>query len=80
MVNNIGRTTKTLNVNLGNTTSFTPSDNLTIITGTVGVGFLIFDSDGTLGVITTYTDSQSNFVVTTYALSIDVQTILGLSY
>lgn len=80
MVNNIGKTTKTLNTSLGGTTSFTPSDNLTIMTGTVGVGFLIFDSDGTLGVITTYVDAETNFTVTTYALSIDVATILGLSY
>ena len=80
MVNNIGRTTKMLNTSLGGTTSFTPSDNLTILTGVIGTGLLIFDSDGTLGVITTYTDNLSDFTVTTYALSIDVQTILGLSY
>ena len=80
MVNNIGRTTKTLNTTLGGTTTFTPSDNLTILTGTIGTGLLIFDSAGTLGVISTFTDTQSDFTVTTYALSIDVQTILGLSY
>ena len=80
MVNNIGRTTKTLNTSLGGTTSFTPSVNLTIMTGVLGTGLLIFDSAGTLGVVTSYTDAESNFVVTTYALSIDVQTILGLSY
>ena len=80
MVNNIGRTTKTLNTTLGGTTTFTPSDNLTILTGTIGTGLLIFDSAGTLGVISTFTDAQSDFTVTTYALSIDVQTILGLSY
>lgn len=80
MVNNIGKTTKTLNVTLGGTTSFTPSDNLTIMTGVLGTGFLIFDSNGTLGVITAYTDDESNFIVTTYALSIDVQNILSQSY
>lgn len=80
MVNNIGRTTKTLNTSLGGTTSFTPSDNLTILAGVNGVGLLIFDSDGTLGVVTTYTDSQSNFIVTTYALSINIPSILALSY
>jgi len=80
MVNNIGRTTKTLNTSLGGTTSFTPNDNLTILAGVNGVGLLIFDSDGTLGVVTTYTDNQTNFTVTTYALSIDIPSILALSY
>lgn len=80
MVNNIAKTTKILNTNLGQTTSFTPSDNLTIMTGELGLGLLIFDSAGTIGVISTFTDVQSNFTVTTYALSIDISTILGLSY
>jgi len=80
MVNNIAKTTKVLNTNLGQTTSFAPSDNLTIITGEVGTGLLIFDSAGTVGVISTFTDAQSDFTVTTYALSIDVPTILNLSY
>ena len=43
MVNNIGNTTKSLNTSLGGTTTFTPSDNLTVLTGTIGIGFLIFD-------------------------------------
>lgn len=80
MVNNIAKTTKILNTNLGQTTSFTPSDNLTIMTGELGLGLLIFDLAGTIGVISTFTDVQSNFTVTTYALSIDISTILGLSY
>lgn len=80
MVNNIGRTTKTLNTSLGGTTSFSPSDNLTIITGEIGTGLLIFDSAGTLGVISSFVDTENDFVVTTYALSIDIPTILSLSY
>ena len=80
MVNNIGRTTKTLNTNIGGTTSFTPSDNMTILTGELGLGCLIFDTSGTLGVISSFTDVQSDFIITTYALSIDVQSILSLSY
>lgn len=80
MVNNIAKTTKTLNTTLGETTSFTTSDNLTIITGELGTGLLIFDSAGTVGVISTFTDTQSDFMVTTYALSIDIPTILSLSY
>lgn len=78
-VNNIAKTTKVLNKNLGGTTSFIEGDNLTIITGEVGMGLLIFDASGTIGVVTLYT-SQDEFTVTTYALSIDVESILGLSY
>lgn len=79
MVNNVGTTTQTLSIELGRTTQFTTSDDITVITGTIGQGFLVFDSSGTLGVITTYTD-ENDFMVTTHALSIDINTILGLSY
>lgn len=79
MVNNVGITNQTLNIQLGGTTSFATSDDITIITGTIGQGFLVFDSVGTLGVITTYT-SETDFVVTTHALSIDVNSILSLEY
>jgi hypothetical protein len=80
MVNNIGKTTKLLNTTLGGTMLFTPNDNLTIITGELGVGFLVFDSSGILGVVTEYIDNESNFIITTHAKSIDVQAILSLNY
>lgn len=79
MVNNVGKTTQTLNTNLGETTPFTTSENITILTGEIGKGLLLFDNAGTLGVISDYTN-DTNFIVTTYALSIDIQTILNLSY
>lgn len=79
MVNNIGRTTQTLSTNLGGTVTTLTSSDITLLTGSLGQGCLIFDSAGTLGVITTFTD-QNDFIVTTYALSIDVQSILGQSY
>jgi len=79
MVNNVGTTTQTLNIKLGETTSFTTSDDITIITGSIGKGFLIFDPSGTLGVITDYVD-ETNFTVTTHALSIDINAILSLEY
>lgn len=79
MVNNVGTTTQTLSIELGRTTQFTTSDNITVIAGTIGKGFLVFDSAGTLGVITTYT-SETNFIVTTHALSIDINAILSLEY
>lgn len=79
MVNNVGTTTQTLSIELGRTTQFTTSDDITVITGTIGKGFLVFDSAGTLGVITTYT-SETDFIVTTHALSIDINAILSLEY
>lgn len=79
MVNNVGKTTRTLNIQLGGTNAFTSLTGITIISGEVGRGFLLFDSAGTLGVVTTYVD-DTDFTVTTYALSIDVESILSLSY
>lgn len=79
MVNNISKTNKTLSTNLGEKTSFTNKEDVTLITGEIGLGLLIFDSAGTLGAISEFTD-ENNFIVTTYALSIDISTILGLNY
>lgn len=79
MVNNVGTTIDTLSIELGRTTEFHTSDNITVIAGTIGKGFLLFDLSGTLGVITEYTD-DTNFIVTTYALSMDIESILNLSY
>ena len=79
MVNNVGKTTQVLSTNLGETNSFTSSESITILTGEIGKGLLLFDPAGTLGVISDYT-RESNFTVTTYALSIDIQSILNLSY
>lgn len=78
MVNNIGKTTKTLSTDLGANTQFT-EDDITIITGGISQGLLIFDTNGTLGVVSNY-ESETNFTVTTYAVSIDIPTILNLKY
>lgn len=79
MVNNISKTTKTLNTNLGETTTFTSKEDITLLVGEIGLGLLVFDKAGTLGVISEFTD-ENNFTVTTYALSIDIPTILNLNY
>lgn len=79
MVNNIGKTTQTLSTNLGEANSFTSEESITLLTGEIGKGLLLFDPEGTLGVISDYTD-KTNFIVTTYALSINVQKILNLNY
>ena len=79
MVNNVGKTTQTLSTNLGGTTQFTSKNDITLLTGEIGTGLLGFDSSGTLGAVSNFTD-ENNFTVTTYALSIDIQSILSLSY
>lgn len=79
MVNNVGKTTRELNTNLGETTQFTSSDDVIVIAGEIGRGFLIFDSIGTVGVVSNFTD-ETDFSVTTHALSIDINNILSLEY
>lgn len=79
MVNNISKTTKTLSTNLGEATTFTSKEDVTLLVGELGMGLLVFDEAGTLGAISEFTD-ENNFVVTTYALSIDIPTILNLNY
>lgn len=81
MVNNVGITTnKTLNSTLGGvTTPALTSADITMKSGELGVGCLVFDSKGTLAVITRYVD-DTDFTLTTYAVSIDIETILELSY
>lgn len=79
MVNNVGKTTRELNTNLGETTQFTSSDDIIVIAGEIGRGFLIFDSIGTVGVVSNFTD-ETDFSVTTHALSIDINNILSLEY
>ena len=79
MVNNVGKTTQTLSPNLGETTQFNSSDNISIIAGELGTGFLLFDSSGTLGAVSTFTN-ETDFIATTYAISIDVEAILNLNY
>lgn len=79
MVNDIVRTSGTLTATLGATNAFASSSSITIITGSLRLGCLVFDPAGTLGVVTTFT-STNDFVVTTYAISIDVSSILSLSY
>lgn len=79
MVNHIGKTTETLSTNLGETKVFTSTNSITIIAGEIGRGMLLFDPVGTLGVISSYTN-PTEFAVTTCAISIDIQTILSLSY
>lgn len=81
MVNNIGKLTnsKNLNTNLGEATQNIVKADIQILTGEFGLGMLIFDQTGTLAVVSDYIDDNS-FTIRTYALSIDIQTILTQSY
>ncbi len=78
MVNNVAITTKTLSTNLGDTLQLA-GDDMTIVTGEIGKGLLVFDPVGTLGVVTSYT-SVDNLIVTTHAISIDINGILSINY
>ena len=81
MVNNVGITTnKLLNKTLGGVvTPALVSTDINIKTGELGNGCLIFDPSGVVGVVSNYSD-ENNFTVTTYAISIDIESILSLSY
>lgn len=81
MVNNIGITIeKLLNSKLGGvTTPALVSTDIEMKSGTLGNGCLIFDANGTIGIVSDYED-ENTFVVKTYAVSIDLQKILSLSY
>lgn len=79
MVNNVGKTTQSLSTQLGEATPFNSTESITLLTGEIGKGLLLFDPVGTLGVISDFTN-ETNFTVITYALSIDINSILSLSY
>ena len=70
---------------IGQTTTITDAANITAVSGFADVGFIGFDSNGTMGVCTSFTrDQQDNptyvFRTCTLNTEIDVQAILGQSY
>lgn len=72
MVNNVGTTSKVLNTEIGAIASDILNEDITIISGELGLGFLLFDSEGTIGVMTEFAD-VNNFTITTYATSYTIQ-------
>lgn len=85
MANNIGTVSTTLSRTIGQTTTITNAANINAVSGFADVGFIAFDSDGTMGVCTSFTrDQQDNpiYVFRTCSLNteIDIQSILGQSY
>lgn len=88
MANNIGVTTQTFNRTIGGTTSITDPLNqglITMMAGQLGVGAMIFDGDGTMGICTAFTLNENqkydySFRTSSLNNEVDVQAILGRSY
>lgn len=88
MANNIGITSEKLPRVIGETMEFdtTPEiSSITLITGELDLGCMIFDEDGTMGVCSAFRRDESNNPIytirtTTLNTEIDIQNLLGQSY
>ena len=88
MSNNIGITTETLPRTIGQTVEFDTTgewNSITMISGQLDLGAIIFDEDGTMGVCSEFTRDENNNPIytvrtTTLNTQIDIQAILGKSY
>ena len=88
MANNIGVTSLKLPRLIGETVDFDISsewDSVTMITGDLDLGCMIFDNDGTLGICTNFTrDDNDNPIYTLRTSSlnteIDIQSMLSKNY
>lgn len=88
MVNSIGITTTKLPRIIGQTEDFDTSgewSSITMISGQLDLGAIIFDEDGTMGVCSRFTrDGDENPIYTirtmTLDTQIDVHAILGKRY
>jgi hypothetical protein len=88
MANNIGITTETLPRVIGQTMDFDTTgewSSITMITGQLDLGAILFDEDGTMGVCSSFTrDENENPIYTIKTMTldnqIDVQAILGKRY
>ena len=70
---------------IGGTLNITDPSVLNAVSGEVDIGFMAFDTDGTLGVCTAFTRDQGGNPTYTFRTSslnteIDVQNILSQSY
>lgn len=88
MSNNIGITTESLPRTIGQTMDFDTTgewSSITMFSGQLDLGAIIFDENGTMGVCSDFTRDENNnpiYTIRTMTLDtqIDVQTILGKSY
>lgn len=87
MSNNIGVVGSTVKFPrvIGGTLNITDPSVLTAVSGEVDLGFMAFDSDGTMGICTAFTRDQGGNPTYTFRTSslnteIDIQSILSQSY
>lgn len=88
MANNVGITTESLPRTIGQTMDFDTTgewNSITMISGQLDLGAIIFDENGTMGVCSNFTRDENNnpiYTIRTMTLDtqIDVQAILGKSY
>lgn len=88
MANNIGVTSLKLPRVIGETVDFDISsewDSVTMITGDLDLGCMIFDNDGTLSICTNFTRDDNNNPIYTLRTSslnteIDIQSMLSKNY
>lgn len=88
MANNIGITTLKLPRVIGETVEYDTTEewtSVTMITGELDLGCIIFDNDGTMGVCSAFNrDSNNNPIytikTTTLNTQIDITNILSKSY
>lgn len=88
MANNVGITTESLPRTIGQTMDFDTTgewSSITMFSGQLDLGAIIFDENGTMGVCSSFTRDENNnpiYTIRTMTLDtqIDVQTILGKSY
>ena len=88
MSNNIGITTEKLPRVIGQTMDFDTTgewNSITMISGQLDLGAIIFDEDGTMGVCSGFTRDENNNPIytiqtTTLNTQIDIQAILEKSY
>ncbi|MDE6946281.1 MAG: hypothetical protein K2P14_03760 [Anaeroplasmataceae bacterium] len=88
MANNIGVTTETLPRTIGQTINFDATEKwntITMITGQLDLGAIIFDNNGTMGVCSEFNrDDNDNPIYTIKTMTLDTQiditTILSKDY
>lgn len=88
MANNIGVTNLKLSRVIGGLTSYDASSNVssvTMVSGDLDLGCMIFDDDGTLGICTNLSRDDNNnpiYTIRTSSLNteIDIQSMLSNNY
>jgi len=88
MANNVGTTTQTLSRTIGGTTVISDPLNesrISMMSGQLGIGAMIFDGMGTMGICTAFTLNANqkydySFRTSSLNTEIDIQALLGQSY